>query len=148
MSCLDINEYISKYLPGVDACKIKVEKKDNKTLIVNAPLENNHNDRGIAFGGNLYNIALMACWSTMYLECKKRINKPNILTRDGQIRYRHQCVQKNIQAICNMPNERQWEGFFAHFEKTGKTSLSLSSKIISNNEIAVFFDGVFVLLDD
>lgn len=148
MNFSDINEYISQHLPGIDACKIKVQKKCSNTLVVSAPLNLNHNDKNIAFGGNLYNIALMACWSTMFIECKKKIKKPNILTRDGQIRYRHQCNQEIIQAICKIPNERQWEGFFAHYEKTGKTSLSLSSKIISNNEIAVFFDGVFVLLSD
>ena len=144
----EINNFISRNLPSIDACKIKIEKKNDTSLIVTAPLEYNKNDKGIAFGGSIYNIALMACWSTMFIECKKRLDNPNILTRDGQIRYRHPCSDENIQAICNIPTKRQWEGFFAHYEKTGKTSLSLSSKIISNNDIAVFFDGVFVLLDE
>ncbi|MGB1192390.1 MAG: YiiD C-terminal domain-containing protein, partial [Pseudomonadales bacterium] len=95
-----------------------------------------------------FNVALMACWGALYLECRKHIENPNIVTRDGQIRYRHPCDEKIIRANCRKPNERQWEGFFAHYEKTGKTSLSLTSKIMNGDDIAAYFEGVFVLLSD
>ena len=45
----EINNFISKNLPSIDACKIKIEKKNDTSLIVTAPLEYNKNDKGIKF---------------------------------------------------------------------------------------------------
>ena len=145
-----LNEFIKDHLQAISKAKIEVESYTDAQLVISAPLDINQNDRGKAFGGSLYNIALMACWGTMFLKCSEKIAKPNIVTRDGQIRYRHPCDETIIRAICNIPVERQWDGFFAHYEKTGKTSLSLTSQIMSshNNETAAYFDGVFVLLDE
>ena len=145
-----LDEFINDHLPAISAAKIEVESYTDTQLIISAPLHMNQNDRGNAFGGCLYNIALVACWGTMFLKCSEKIAKPNIVTRDGQIRYRHPCDETIIRATCNIPVERQWDGFFAHYEKTGKTSLSLTSQIMSghHNETAAYFDGVFVLLDE
>lgn len=143
-----LNDFITQHLPSIDAAGVAVETHNESSLVLSAPLALNHNDRGKAFGGSIYNIALMACWGALYLECRKHIENPNIVTRDGQIRYRHPCDEKIIRANCRKPNERQWEGFFAHYEKTGKTSLSLTSKIMNGDDIAAYFEGVFVLLND
>ncbi len=143
-----LNDFITQHLPSIDAAGVAVDTENSEQLILSAPLALNHNDRGNAFGGSIFNIALMACWGALYLECRKHINNPNIVTRDGQIRYRHPCDEEIIRASCRKPNQRQWDGFFAHYEKTGKTSLSLTSKIMNGNEIAAYFEGVFVLLAD
>ena len=82
----------------------------------------------------------------MYLACVQRFEDPNIVVRDGQVRYRRPCREKTITATCRNPNARQWDGFFAHYEKAGQTTLSLTSKIYDGDEIAAYFDGVFVLL--
>lgn len=143
-----LDDFINQHLPSIDACGVKLESYDAEQIVLAAPLALNHNDRGMAFGGSIFNIALMACWGALYIECRKHMERPNIVTRDGQIRYRHPCEDEIIRASCRIPNQRQWEGFFAHYEKTGKTSLSLTSKIMHGDEIAAYFDGVFVLLGE
>ena len=143
-----LNEFIREHLPSINASGVELEYYDHEHLVLSAPLALNHNDRGKAFGGSIFNIALMACWGALYLECRKKIEKPNIVTRDGQIRYRHPFDEKIIRATCRLPNQRQWDGFFAHYEKTGKTSLSLTSKIMHGDDVAAYFDGVFVLLGE
>ena len=143
-----LNAFITQHLPSINAAGVKVESQNDEQLILSTPLSLNHNDRGNAFGGSIFNIALMACWGALYIECRKHIENPNIVTRDGQIRYRQPCVEETIRATCRKPEARQWDGFFAHYEKTGKTSLSLTSKIMNGDEIAAYFEGVFVLLND
>lgn len=143
-----LHEFIRQHLPSIDACGVEVDSYDESQLVLRAPLALNHNDRNKAFGGSIFNIALMSCWGALYMECRKHMDSPNIVTRDGQIRYRQPYDEPIIKAACRMPNQRQWEGFFAHYEKTGKTSLSLTSKIMNGDEIAAYFDGVFVLLGE
>ena len=142
------NEFIAAHLPSIHSSGITLTEENESELVVSAPLALNHNDHGNAFGGSIYNLALMACWATLHIECRRHIDKPNIVTRDGQIRYRHSCDQSPLVARCRRPNPRQWEGFFAHYEKTGKTSISLTSKIMNGDDVAAYFDGVFVLLGD
>ncbi len=141
-----LDEFISEHLPSVHSCGVTVEAHNTEQLILAAPIALNHNDRQNAFGGSIFNIALMACWGSLFFECRKHFEHPNIVTRDGQIRYRQPCSEEIIRATCRQPNARQWDGFFAHYEKTGKTSLTLTSKIMNGNEIAAYFEGVFVLL--
>ena len=143
-----LSSYIDTHIPSIKAAGIQLVSIDNDTLTLSAPLNKNHNEFGIAFGASLYQLSMMACWSALYLKCDEHFERPNILTRDGQIRYRHPCNDDFVLATCKLPNQRQWDGFFAHFEKTGKTSLTLTSTIMSEKEIAVYFDGVFVLLDE
>lgn len=143
-----LNDFINEHLPSISASGVELESYDKEHIVLCAPLALNHNDRGFAFGGSIFNIALTACWAALHMKCHKHMEKPNIVTRDGQIRYRQPCDDKIIRATCRLPNERQWEGFFAHYEKTGKTSLSLTSKIMHGDEIAAYFDGVFVLLGE
>jgi len=142
-----LNEFITQHLPAINAAGVEVDQHTESELILTAPLSLNHNDRGNAFGGSIFNIAMMACWGTLYLECRKHIDNPNIVTRDGQIRYRQPYTDPIIKAACRQPNQRQWDGFFAHYEKAGRTSLSLTSKIMSGEEICAYFEGVFVLLE-
>lgn len=143
-----INQFIAEQLPAMAAIGAEVESFDSKQLVLKAPLALNHNGRGIAFGASIYSIAMMAGFATMYVACRQYFDNPNILLRDGQIRYRAPCNEDIIRATCRNPDEKQWEGFFAHYEKTGKTTLSLTSKIMSGGEMAAYFDGVFVLLGE
>lgn len=142
-----LQSYIDEHIPSIRAAGATLSSYNSDILVLSAPLSKNHNDHGNAFGGSLYNLALMSGWAALFLECSKKIDKPNIVTRDAQIRYRQPVNDEHIQISCRLPSERQWEGFFAHYDKTGKTSISLSSTITSGGETAVRFEGVFVLVE-
>ena len=151
-----LDRFISEHLPSIHNCGICVVEDNDTELVLAAPLALNHNDHDKAFGSAIYNIMQMACWGTLWLECQQHSNivgpQPNILTRDGQIRYRQQYAEAELRARCRKPIARQWDGFFAHYEKTGKTSLSLTAHLLPDladpKNVAAYFDGVFVLLEE
>lgn len=147
-----IDQYIEQHLPQVKATGIHLESfsqaLSEPTLAMSMPLENNHNEMGQAFGTSLYTLSHLSCWTALYLKCLEKIEQPKILTRDAQIRYRHPITEPQITAHCRLPNPTQWKGFFAHFKNTGKTTLTLTSRIYAGKDIAVYFDGVFVLLGE
>lgn len=143
-----INRYIHEQLPSMAAMGASVESVDETALILTAPLDQNHNGHGSAFGASLYSVAMMSCFAAMYLACREHFDSPTIMIRDGQMRYRQPCDQPIIRASCRMPNIRQWEGFFAHYEKAGKTTLSLTSKILQVDDVCAYFDGLFVLVGE
>ncbi len=143
-----LEHFLAEHFPAVARDGIVFDSESEDYLVLKAPLAKNHNDLQTAFGGSLYNLALMSCWVTLYLECIKHIKNPHIVTRDAQMRYRHPVTSSIITAACRKPNARQWEGFFAHYAKAGRTSITLTSRISNESEVSAYFDGVFVLLGD
>ncbi len=147
-----LQHYIERHLPQAHATGVTLDKLSTElgydTLDMSIALDKNSNEMGQAFGTSLYTLSHMACWSALYLKCSERIKNPKILTRDAQIRYRHPVTDTRITAHCRLPNPTQWKGFFAHFKNTGKTTLTLTSRIYAGKDIAVYFDGVFALLEE
>lgn len=147
-----LQAYITQHLPHAKATGVSLDgfsdTTGENTLDMSIPLSQNRNELGQGFGTSLYTLSHMACWSALYLKCSEHIEQPKILTRDAQIRYRHPVMSDRIVAHCRLPNPTQWKGFFAHYKNTGKTTLTLTSRIYNGKDIAVYFDGVFVLLGD
>ncbi|MCH1488623.1 MAG: thioesterase domain-containing protein [Pseudomonadales bacterium] len=140
--------YLAKHFPSVARAGIEYATQSDDFLVLQAPLAKNHNDQDSAFGGSLYNLALMSCWVTLYLECIKSVENPRLVTRDAQMRYRHPASSPILKASCRKPNPRQWDGFFAHYQKAGRSSITLTSQIRNETDVVAYFDGVFVLLGD
>lgn len=143
-----LHSYLQGNFPSLAAQKIRFEEETDDYLVMSAPLDCNHNDLHTAFGGSLYNLALVSCWSTLFLACQQHMDAPRIVTRDAQMRYRHPVEDAMVRASCRKPNARQWDGFFAHYEKAGRTSITLTSNISIAAGTAAYFDGVFVLLEN
>ena len=143
-----LEQYIAAHLPHAHKSGVLLESLSSDTLEMSAPLSGNDNELGQAFGTGIYTVCHMACWSALYLRCKEVMDSPRILTRDAQIRYRHPVTASTVTASCRLPNETQWKGFFAHYKNTGKTTLTLTSRVYNGKDIAVYFDGVFVLVDE
>ena len=148
ISIEQLQHYLADHFPAVASEGIAFDSESDEYLVLAAPLEKNHNDQQTAFGGSLYNLALMSCWVTLYRACSQHIQKPRIVTRDAQMRYRHPVTSASIRASCRKPNPRQWEGFFAHYQRAQRTSITLTSRINSGDEVAAYFEGVFVLLGE
>lgn len=142
----ELAAFYAENIPAAAQIQATLAGYTKEYLTLAAPLVVNHNDHGNAFGGSLYNLAVLAGWTALFLECRKHIERPHIVTRDAQIRYRHPVTEETIKATCKLPNERQWDGFFAHYEKSGQTTISLSCTIASGGEVAARLEALYVLL--
>lgn len=151
------NASIENHIPSAHAAGAQLIDYNEKELIISAPLALNHNDYGQAFGGSIFNLCCLAGWTSLYLACKKELGEqaiPKILTRDAQIRYRAPTDDEQLIFHCIQPNTRQWKGLFDRYKETGKTSITMVSKIAKPDhleaqvdaDVAARFDGVFVLL--
>ena len=149
------NTYIET-IPSASAANTELLAYNEKELVIAAPLVNNHNGNGNAFGGSLFNLCCLAGSASLHLACQKELaeNSPKILTRDAQIRYRAPTDDAQLIFRCIQPNERQWNGLFDRYRETGKTSITMVTTIAKPEhldaqvkaDVAARFDGVFVLL--
>jgi len=143
-----LSDYFEQHLPHIANSGLRLDAISEDRLRMSIALSDSSNEMGQAFGTSIYTLCHMACWSSLYLQCLEHIDKPTILSRDAQIRFRHPVTSERVIADCRLPNATQWKGFFAHYRNTGKTSITLTSRIYCDERIDVYYDGVFVLLGE
>ena len=140
-----LSEFFEQHLPITEFMGLRVEQYDGEQLILHAPLEPNINDKATAFGGSLYNAAVMACWGMLYLKVQSRGIRCNQVVAEGQIKYKAP-VHGPIRAICKAPSQEALEKLFATFGANGKASLHLTASIECSGRIAVEFEGKYAIL--
>lgn len=149
-----LKKFFIDHLPITQFMGLDVESYDGDTLILTAPLEPNINDKQTAFGGSLYNTAVMACWGMIYLKTQEKNIACNQVVIEGSMKYIAP-VDGRIRAICHAPSEEELTSLFDHFERKGKARISLEAAIYNDTFVkkidpkskpAVKFSGQYVIL--
>ena len=135
--------FLHTQIPLTQAMGVTVEGWDGQRLILQAPLEPNHNHLGTAFGGSLSALATLAGYSLFWLLLGDR--EAHIVIRDSSLRYRHP-VRGELRALCGHPGDEAWQVFRSQFESSGKARLALRVVIVEEGRVCVEFEGVFVAL--
>lgn len=126
-----LKKFFVEHLPITQFMGLEVESYDGDTLILTAPLEPNINDKQTAFGGSLYNTAVMACWGMIFLKTQEKNIVCNQVVTEGSMKYIAP-VDGRIRAICHAPSEDELVAFFDHFERKGKARISLEAAVYND----------------
>lgn len=140
-----LTEFFDDHLPITEYMGLTVEHYDGQQLVLHAPLGPNINDKSTAFGGSLYNAAVMACWGMIYLQTQSRGIQCNQVVAEGKVKYRAP-VHGDIRAIANCPPPEQLQAFYDAFNANGKASIWLTSTIECSGRVAVEFEGKYAIL--
>jgi thioesterase domain-containing protein len=139
----ETERFFCEKIPLTRAMGVKVEAYDHEKLILTAPLEENHNHLGTAFGGSLCALATLAGYGLLWLELGDR--DCHIVIRSSSISYERP-VHGMLRAICRRPDETELSAFKDAFIKKGKARIRLHVSIEEAGEACVAFEGVFVAL--
>jgi thioesterase domain-containing protein len=149
-----LKQFFLDHLPITQFMGLEVESYDGDTLILTAPLEPNINDKQTAFGGSLYNAAVMACWGMIYLKTQERNIQCNQVVAEGSMKYIAP-VSGRIRAICHSPSEEELAVFFEKFDLKGRAKITLESAIYNDTCVmkidpetkpSVKFSGLYAIL--
>ena len=141
----NLSRFFEQHLPLVQQMQLRVESYDGKTLILSAPLAPNVNDKLTAFGGSLYNVAVMSCWGMAFLKTQEHSIVCNQVVTRANIVY-NSPVKGTIRAICHAPEDDVVESFIQRFQQRGKARLDLKSTISCGGKTAVEFEGQYAIL--
>jgi len=139
----ETEQFFYEKIPLTRAMGVKVEAFDREKLILTAPLEENHNHLGTAFGGSLGALATLAGYGLLWLELGNR--DCHIVIRSSSISY-EKPVHGLLRAICRHPDETEIAIFKDTFQKKGKARIRLYVTIEENGEVCVLFEGIFVAI--
>jgi thioesterase domain-containing protein len=138
-----IEELLHSKIPITRALGVRVEEYNGERLILSAPLEENINHLGTAFGGSLNALAVLSGYGLLWLELQD--TECHIVIRESSISYERP-VRGEIRAVCVRPEAEALAEFKKKFEQKGKARIALSATIESQGETAVRFQGTFVAL--
>src|SRR5215210_4824960 len=138
-----IQELFYSKIPITRAMGVRVEHYDGERLVLSAPLAENVNHLGTAFGGSLNALAVLSGYGLLWLEL--RDTECHIVIRESSISYERP-VRGQLRATCARPAEEALEHFKQTFHQKGKARIALSATIEDQGETAVRFHGTFVAL--
>jgi thioesterase domain-containing protein len=123
---------------------VSLERFDTAGLIIRAPLINNINPNQTAFSGSLNAVAVLSCWTFLYLMLDQLEEKyPQIIIQKSSINY-FKPVTTDFQAVCAWPDPTVINRFQTTYYRKKRARIELTSKIFAGNEPAIVFTGIFV----
>lgn len=135
--------FLHQQIPLTRAMGVTVESWNGRQLVLQAPLEPNHNHLGTAFGGSLCALATLAGYGLLWLVLGDR--EAHVVVRESHIRYHHP-VRGALRATCSLPAEEEMTAFRRQFAEAGRARLALKAFIEDGGKACVEFEGTFVAL--
>lgn len=100
-----LQQMLHREIPLTRAMDLSVVAYDGETLRLAAPLAPNVNDKGTAFGGSLYNVAVLCGWSLLRLKLDEAgLNQKNIVIHEANTRYLTP-VTGELRAACTLTSD-------------------------------------------
>lgn len=141
-----LEAFLHTYVPLAQAAKIRVDAYDGQNLQVSAPLEDNINDKGTAFGGSLYNVCVITGWGLTSLLCKEFGFDGDIVVAKAEIDYLTPC-KKDLHAFVQRPPDEILEIFCERFKRKKRAALSHAVEIRNeHDELCVRFTGKYAIV--
>ena len=119
-----------------------VESADDDGIILAAPLAANANDKGTAFGGSLFSVAVLTGWSwvTRYLAVTDI--RAEAVIQESTVRFLSP-VRGELRAFLPSPGVSQIDKFRRMLLRAGRGRIRLNVEIHHNDILATEFEGVY-----
>lgn len=141
-----LTRFLHGNIPLTSAMQLQAHAYDGERLELSAPLAANVNDKGTAFGGSLYNIAVLSGWSLLRLKLNEAgLNQKNIVIYEANTRYLAP-VTGELRAACSITTDALTE-LMHTLQKKNRARITLTATIYQQDKAAVEFTGQYVVLD-
>jgi len=123
---------------------VRVLAYDGRSLVLAAPLAGNSNDKGTAFGGSLYSVAVLAGWGLLALELESRTIDAEIVIHEGRVEYLVP-IAGDFIARARTPDTAVIERSLRMLQRYGRARLEVAVVVEREGVEAVRFNGSYVL---
>jgi len=121
---------------------VAVDAADDAGLVLRAPLAANSNDKGTAFGGSLFSLAVLTGWAWMARYLAAHEFAADAVIQESTIRYLVP-VTGELRATLAAPSPAQIEKFRKMLQRAGRGRIRLRVDIHCEQALATHFEGVF-----
>lgn len=136
--------YIQKHIPITSHLGVSINSLDDNKIIINAPLEDNKNLHGTAFGGSQAAIGILTGWALIYLKLKQLGISNDLVIQKSSYDFKKP-VTADFTSTCCWPSNDELELFISTLKNKGKARISLTAEIESENGICGVHEGLYVV---
>jgi len=139
-----LQSLISQRLPLAATMQACIEGYKDGVLTVSAPLATNANHYGTAFGGSLYNLALLASWGLLYTTLVDAALKANPVIQHGDADYRRPVTDDPLIAKASFADSGGAEPFLDAVQRGERAPACVIARIGAGNEDGFILTGRYV----
>lgn len=146
MTATALERLLIQNIPLASAMGIHSLSADSTGIRIHAPLGPNRNHLEGGFGGSIFNLLVLACYSTTLLSLPEDAQEgSHVVVQSASIQYRRP-VTDDMVATCRFPASSQLEKFRDGFRRKGLVRLELMAELstTTNADIAAILNGQFV----
>ncbi len=141
----DFSKKIRADMPIANYMGLEVVSFDDHSATVRAPISPNLNDKKTAFGGSLYSICTVGCWSLVALNLAKRDLTADIIIYDSQMKY-FKPLTEDIEATCTLAEGANWDDFNKSIDENGKAKIAATAEVKLGDEQANAYAAKFAVI--
>ena len=132
-------------MPLARAMGVRVAVNEPPVLVLEAPLERNHNHLGTAFGGSIASLAMLTGYALLFAELGDP--RAHVVLKECNIRYLRP-VRGNLRARATLPQGAPLDEFKTLFQRKSRGRLTLKVELEDgvSGETAAVFEGEFVAI--
>lgn len=145
MNTSELEKYLFDSVPIAQSLGIQVIEVELDRVSTSTPIQPNKNHLNTVFGGSSSMVCILTAWSLF----QNRMISNHL---DGRVMIRKQTVNyfKPIISdfVCDayFNDDLDWEAFLSTFDRMQKARLGITARIYQDEQLAVEFEGMFVLL--
>ncbi|KZX80544.1 hypothetical protein A3715_16635 [Oleiphilus sp. HI0009] len=142
-----LQDFFMLNVPLARAAEISVHSYDGNRLVFEAPLDPNTNDKGTAFGGSIYVIAVATAWGMSSIKSQELGLDGELVVAKAEIEYLRP-LSETLRAEVLSPDQESLDHFKHSFETRGKAAFELEV-LVNNSEgkACARFNGKYALLN-
>ena len=137
-----LQERISAEFPLARHIGIVVERADDGGIVLCAPLGQNSNYKGTAFGGSLFSVAVLTGWAWVTRYLAEVQLAADAVIQESTIRYLAP-VHGTLRASLAPPAAPQIDKFLRMLRRAGRGRIGLAVQIHHELTLATQFEGTF-----
>jgi thioesterase domain-containing protein len=143
----ELQHTLYQEIPITRHFNLTVGSYDERCLRLDAPLAENINHAGTAFGGSLSALLTLAGWGIVWFILRESQLQGEIVIQDSSCNYL-QPVTHNFSAYCYKPEAPEITRFERMLRSHGRARLEIDATIPTQDKVAVSFHGRYVVSRD
>lgn len=139
-----LSEYIVTNIPILHSVGLDVKVLTENKIKISAPLFDNRNHYGSAFGGSISTLGIVAGWAMLTYKIKEGRVPATLVIKSSHTEYLLP-VKDNFHAEVEV-DDGDWKTLKTKFTEKGKAGIELTSKIISDGKVCAEQKSVYICL--
>ncbi|MDZ7706599.1 MAG: YiiD C-terminal domain-containing protein [Trueperaceae bacterium] len=139
-----IEAFLHRHLPLARAMEVRVVRVDEDGARLTAPLAQNHNHHGTAFGGSLSALAMLAGWAFVHAALERAgIEGAEVVIHEVRFAFTKP-ARGDLEAWVAAPEDAAWDVFARALARRGRARLDLGCELRSEDAQVARAEGRYV----